>query len=305
MNPPAANPATLYWTLEAELAPEAEELWGLFCYERGATGAAVLAEDGGRLRIVHFFDAVDSDRSEAWLAAFREQFPRARPPETLRLVRRPREDWATAWREHFAPLDVGRRFRVCPPWDEPGPEDQSAAGESRLRIVIDPGQGFGTGRHPSTALVLDWLVDLVSAGQPPWLLDVGSGSGILAIGARLLGVPRVLAVEIDPRALPEARRNAALSGVEGGILWVCGGPWAVSRPAPLVLANLEMPLLSVLAPVLTGCVAPGGWLVVSGVLARERSALEGAYRAQGLEPEAVRELEGWVAVCWRQPDTDD
>src|SRR5262249_25782431 len=143
------TPAT-FWTLDADLAPEAEELWSLFCYEHGATGAQWLEEQPTRVRMRYTFDMHDPG-ADGWLPAFRAQYPDVPPPSDLGGPEPAVEPWATQWREHFRPLPMGQRLLICPPWDK-GEATPEFAG--RLRIVIDPGQGFGTGQHASTALAL-------------------------------------------------------------------------------------------------------------------------------------------------------
>jgi len=155
--------------------------------------------------------------------------------------------WADLWKVHFKPLRVGERFIVCPTWEEPG------AGEQDLVIRIDPGQAFGTGHHETTRLCLEWLDhwDRNRANSNGSLLDVGTGSGILAIAAGLLGFAEIVAVDIDPEAVAVAEENIARNRLTERVRLARGS--AVDAPGrfDVVLANIQAAPLIELAPLLT------------------------------------------------------
>ena len=304
--PPGTAPADAYWELEAELQPEAEELWGLFCFEQGALGAELLQERGPRPIVRHSFAAAPD--VPAWLAAFARRFPAVPAPLRLTVRRQAVQPWETAWRAHFTPLRLGRRLLVTPPWDTaPAAQGPAAEGPPPVRIVIDPGQGFGTGWHSSTALALEELeATLDAAGAagavlPERMLDVGTGSGILAIAARLLGVTQAWAMDIDRVALPEVLRNAALTGLHPPPHVLQGRPDCLRARFPLVIANIVAEVLERNRDDLAGLTAPGGCLILSGLLESERSRLTDAYAAAGLRLEHERRREGWTALRLRRP----
>jgi ribosomal protein L11 methyltransferase len=295
-----AEPADAYWELEAELPAASEELWGLFCYRRGALGAELVQEQGARRIVRHSFASAPD--AAAWQAAFAREFPDLPPPLRLRVRRLAVQAWETAWRAHFTPLRLGRRLLVTPPWETAAAVDPTDA--ARVRIVIDPGQGFGTGWHPSTALALEELEAALDAareaGPPPArLLDVGTGSGILAIAGCLLGAVAALALDVDAVALPEARRNAALSGAPPPWL-VQGRPDCLRGAFPLVVANIVAEVLLAHSAALAELTARGGCLILGGILAHERAALLEAYAAAGLRLEHERQREGWLALRLRR-----
>ena len=153
----------------------------------------------------------------------------------MRVAPLPDEPWADAWRAHFRPVPVGRRLLVCPPWEVPPP----ALAQGRLVVLIEPGRAFGTGGHGSTRSCLELLERALGGGAVSHALDVGCGSGILAIAAAALGVRRVDAIDLDPDAVAatedNARRNAVADRVRASVADVDG--WA-GPAAPLVLANL-------------------------------------------------------------------
>jgi ribosomal protein L11 methyltransferase len=307
-------PQADYWELDAEVRPESAELWGLFCFERGALGAEVLADEGPLHTVRHSFAAEPPARD--WGAAFARDYPDVPPPARLTLRRQAVQPWETAWRAHFTPLRLGRRLLVTPPWVGPeavaGPEalGDSPAGAAPaapppVRIVIEPGQGFGTGWHATTALALEELeaaLDACAPGTlPERLLDVGTGSGILAIAGRLLGVGAAVALDVDALALPEVRHNAALSGVAPLPAVVQGGPECLRGRFPLVVANIVSEVLRAHRDALAALTAPGGCLILSGILADERSTVLADYAATGLSLEAERSRETWVALRLRRP----
>ena len=171
--------------------------------------------------------------------------------------------WAEAWRDHFRPRPVGERLLIAPPWDAP-----RVAG--RLTIVIEPGRAFGTGQHGSTTGCLEMLERIVDRQRPPRALDLGTGSGILAIAAARLGIAHVLAIDDDPDAVANARANVALNGVSTRVTCTPGDAATLeAEPAPLVLANILAATHARLAHVYRGLVAPGGFLVLGGVLDAE------------------------------------
>jgi len=179
--------------------------------------------------------------------------------------------WRDGWRAYFKPLRVGERFVVKPSW-----ENYEATAQD-LVLTLDPGQAFGTGTHESTQLLLAALSAHVSPGLH--VLDVGTGSGILAIGSALLGAARVVAIDVDPLAESATRQNAAENGVSP-IIEVSTTPVEqIAEPFPLVLANIEARVLVPLAAALAERVAAGGKLFLSGLLADDVEPVRAVYPA--------------------------
>jgi ribosomal protein L11 methyltransferase len=184
-----------------------------------------------------------------------------------------------AWRPYARAVRVGERLAVRPPWLPPvGAE---------LEVVVDPGRAFGSGAHPSTRLALATLVERVRPGDR--VLDVGCGSGVLALAALALGASAAVGVDIDPAAREVSAANGVRNGAAGrlAVTDLVGGRY------PLVVANLLLPDLVALAPAVTGAVEPGGALVASGVLDSQRAAVEAAYDLRVVE---ARLEDGWLAL---------
>jgi len=167
-----------------------------------------------------------------------------------------------------------------------------AAGAIRL---VD-GEAFGTGLHPTTALCLDAIEALTGDRLPGRMLDVGTGSGILALAALHLGVPHATGVEIDAAALPVAAANARLNGVTDRLTLVRGGPQVVDGMWPLVVANIRAGELMELAPTLTRRVASRGCLVLSGIPASAADEVARSYQRYGMTSAVVTVQDGWVAL---------
>lgn len=205
------------------------------------------------------------------------------------------DDWASRWRDFHVPVTIGGRLHVRPPWCEP------AGDRELLDVVIDPNQAFGTGAHATTRLCLELLLELGDDARAGELVDLGCGSGVLAIAAAKLGWGPVLGIDHEHAAVQAARENAQANGVEldvrHGDLRLAGGP---VPGAPTVVANLLRPLLAHLARVgFAGAQTPRV-LIVSGLLRREADDIAAAFsREQGLREHARRELGEWAALTLR------
>jgi len=200
-------------------------------------------------------------------------------------------DWAEAWKTGYDVLHIGRRLVVKPTWRE----YQAQPGE--LIISLDPGMAFGSGLHATTRLCLEAMEDYLH--PPACVLDVGTGSGILAIGAARLGAARVLAVDTDPLAVRVARENVALNQVqpvvqvELGTAQVAG---SASQTWDLIVANILAETLIELAPALALQLSPGGTLVASGVIPDKSQAVFDSLWHNGLSLVEQRTTDEWVAL---------
>ncbi|MFC5609465.1 50S ribosomal protein L11 methyltransferase [Variovorax soli] len=199
----------------------------------------------------------------------------------------PEQDWVRLTQSQFAPVDITPEFWIVPTWHEP-----PAAAQKVIRL--DPGLAFGTGTHPTTRMCLRWIARQGSlAGQR--VLDYGCGSGILAIGAAKFGATDIDAVDIDDAAVESTRLNAEANGV--GLR--AGLPDAARGSYQVVLANILATPLKVLAPLLCQHVAPGGALVLAGILDRQAQELKDAY-APHLQLEVSDSEDGWILMTARR-----
>jgi ribosomal protein L11 methyltransferase len=201
------------------------------------------------------------------------------------------EDWANAWKEHYKPIRIGRHFLVRPLWQQV----DTATGD--VTLDLDPGMAFGTGLHPTTQMCLEALEDLSLTGAE--VLDVGTGSGILAIGAAKLGAREVYAVDTDSVAVEATRQNVAANSVADRISVDEGSlPLATPREFDVVLANIIARVIIALAPDLAASLRPGGTLVASGPRRPRRERIRNCHRARG----ALRAGDGeQVVLRLREP----
>ena len=207
----------------------------------------------------------------------------------------PVEDWGQNWKQHFKPLPVGQRLLITPPWEH-GPFRQD-----RLVLCIEPAMAFGTGHHSTTRMCLETLEEVLahwSGEDGPSVLDVGAGTGILAIAAAALGARRVVALDTDPEACEAARQNFVLNRMEERILVSCGGIDVLEGGLPfdLILANLDTKTLCPLLDALRGRIAPGGRLIASGIPITDENKVSKVARAALLSTLSRRAEDDWLCL---------
>lgn len=194
---------------------------------------------------------------------------------TVAIGRVRREDWAESWKRHFHPLEISPVLLIKPGWSRRKPRRGQAV------VVLDPGLSFGTGQHPTTSFCLGEIARNRKAGTRQSFLDIGTGSGILAIAAAKLGYQPVRAFDFDPAAVRVAKANARRNRMEHRVKLTRGDitrlPLKPARPYDLVCANLMAPLLIAEKQRIVNRVKPGGTLVLAGILAEEFATVERAY----------------------------
>jgi ribosomal protein L11 methyltransferase len=204
--------------------------------------------------------------------------------------------WREDWKRHFERTLLGARFEIFPPWDA---DAARAMGPGRLALVINPGMAFGTGRHETTAGCMELLETLVRPGDA--VLDLGCGSGILAIAALKLGAKRIVAVDNDPDALRATIENAqANDAFAVEVLLADGPPANLEREFDVAVANILAEPLAEMAPRLTSCVRSSGALVLSGIESQRRALVEVAYSRQDWHVTRDIERSGWVSLALKR-----
>jgi ribosomal protein L11 methyltransferase len=284
--------ASRFWELSVGATEDTSEGLTNFVWELGALGV-VEEEIAGTARLRAFFPA--SARAEDLAAQLHDYLDGLRAlgfavDEGPCLAPVSDPGWAQAWRDHFQPRPVGGRLLVAPPWNAPCLDD-------RLTILIEPGRAFGTGQHGSTVGCLELLERVLGASVPTRAIDVGTGSGILAIAAARLGVRHILAIDADPDAVANAGANVALNGMETVVACALGDAAALrAEPAPLVLANILAAAHVRLAPTYRGLVAYGGHLILGGMLEGELDDTAAIVERSGFARCRALTCDGWASL---------
>ncbi len=203
------------------------------------------------------------------------------------------QDWVRITQSQFAPVPITPSFWVVPSWHEP-------PAEAKKIIRLDPGLAFGTGTHPTTSMCLRWLAQRPPSADLSRVLDYGCGSGILAIGAALMGAQAIDAVDIDPAAVQSTKDNAHANQVA----LTAALPDAAKGLYGTVLANILATPLKLLAPLLSGHVAAGGWLVLAGILERQAADITAAY-APWIDMAVADQDDGWILMTGRKASGTD
>jgi ribosomal protein L11 methyltransferase len=271
---------------ELTVPAAAEDAATLLLWEHGTAGVEVHAGPEGQATLLAYFDG-----SEGVEARLRRALAATPALAGARLARAevPAIDWVARYREGFRSFRAGG-FLIAPCWDVP-----ASAGEPVL--VVDPGQAFGTGTHESTRLCLRALADLYAHDPPAVVLDVGTGSGILAVAAARRGAREVTGIDLDGDALRCARRHAALNGVDLRLVQADGARGVRAGAFDLVLANITAPLLRERRNEIAAARTAAGTLVLSGFLTGDAAELAEAYAPAG---RVARIEEGeWSALVVR------
>ena len=240
------------------------------------------------------FYVPDSDEGRKQLRAYLTGLERYEP-QTVSLRE---EDWATSWQKYYQPIPVGKRLYIVPDWmrEEPVPE-------GRTPLYLDPGLTFGTGAHPTTQLCLELLEEALRPGDR--VLDLGCGSGILAIAALMLGATRAIGVDIDPKAADAALENGSLNGIGADRLRVCAGDVLADKKLAaklgpgqnrVVLANIVadviIPLSAKAGEFLTG----DGVFLCSGIIDGRQDEVRAALESNGFAVTKHLKRDGWHAL---------
>ena len=236
--------------------------------------------------IVHMYLAPDENPAEV-LPLFRQRLDDAGVEYTLNTEGVEQEDWQNAWKQYYHAMDIGRRLAIVPGWEEYDTD--------RTVITMDPGMAFGTGTHETTSLCLETLDELVQGGER--VLDIGTGSGILAIAALKLGAKEAEGVDIDPMCVRTAGENAQRNGVAEKLTVLVGDlSDKASGVYDIITANIVAAAILSLAPAVPALMAPGARFIASGIIDERRDEVLDGLKAAGLRPVQVKEKRGWVCI---------
>lgn len=276
--------ARIWHLVSVGLEPEMEEIVSSLLFELGANGIVTLKENHRWVELGAYFDE-SHDPGQITRELFAALGPSAKISVSSSAF--PDEDWVEKWKEGLEPIQIGSKLLVAPSWKVP----QDAGG--RIIISIDPGMAFGTGSHETTKLCLLAIERRWRGGR---FLDVGTGTGILAIAAALLAPSsHVVAIDIDPQAVEAARQNSAANGAQIEVMQTDLRHMA-GEVFDFVAANLTANAIIDLMGELAARLAPSGLMVLSGIVAEQAEGVERAVRESGLRLIEREELNEWVAL---------
>ena len=206
------------------------------------------------------------------------------------------EDWQNAWKKYYHAMDIGQRLAIVPGWE--------TYDTDRIVITMDPGMAFGTGTHETTSLCLETLDSMVKGGER--VLDIGTGSGILAIAALKLGAAEAEGVDIDPMCVRTAGENAARNGVADRFKVLVGDlSDKASGQYNIITANIVAAAILSLAPHVPVLMAPDARFIASGIIDERKDEVLAGLRAAGLAPVEVKEKRGWVCIICKKSETKE
>jgi ribosomal protein L11 methyltransferase len=281
-----------------EIPPEAGDALSSWLVDQGAPGV-IEEQAGDRLRLRAHFAIGDGGvllrAAQTFLVELEEFFPGA-GAASVAIGVIDEEDWVDGWKQSFPCMEIGRRLRVRPPWAPRGSSD-------RHDIEIMPAMAFGTGQHASTLgclLAIEKLFEAEGALSP--VLDVGTGSGILAVAAARLGARSIVALDADPIAVAAAADNIRRNGVESVVRLRQGSIDVLEERFALIVANLHSAVLCTMFGPFREHAAARAWLVVSGLLDGDRDGIRAAGLTAGWLPADERSLDGWATLVFRRGD---
>lgn len=304
-----------WFELAVSCDPDAVEIFTGFFLDLGCNAGVVIGEpvspsvNGGDAEVdpsspVTVSTYLPAETAEPIIDHVRQSLPRYRHEyevsdlvvRSLVVTKRADEDWADAWQAHGNLLHVGRRVLVKAPWLAHDPEP------GEIVLELETGLAFGAGGHPSTHLVMTAIEDTLAPGTR--VLDVGTGTGILAVASAIMGAGAVDAVDIEPEAVRVTRANAEHNGV-GQKVRVAQGSVGVGQPFQgeydLVVANILGPILITLAVDLVRAVRPDGVLILGGIIDFRGVSVRDAFTALGMKISRREELDGWVMLVLHKP----
>jgi ribosomal protein L11 methyltransferase len=287
---PKKKPEPRFWFVRANARPEHVGMLSDQLFALGATGLEERDDTTLTKGASDKVTVVASFPGEAEARSAKKNLSALFSPKVEVLVG---DGWRDEWKKHFKPFELCAGVWITPPWEKVPPRE--AAGSKVL--VLEPGRAFGTGLHETTSLVARVLASRRKDVEGREVLDVGTGSGILALVALALGAKQALGTDVDADVLPVARENANRNALAKRTRFATTPLDDVAAKYPVVLANIEADVLIEMAPALAGRVAPGGLLVLSGILASRKEDVRAAFAGLSLlESPSKGE---WIALAYR------
>lgn len=288
-----SKPKRVWATAEFETSADREDICSWLMIQCGATGCQVEPLADNNVKIVASFEKEKFTENELKnLRACFEEYYLGECLQTLKIVALEEQDWLTKWKEGFHPFDIGEKLQICPSW---WMDRRSELNPDRLHLFIDPGMAFGTGLHATTRYCLGAIEKLSRPGK---VVDVGSGSGILAIAVALLNENvDITAVEIDAIAVENSHYNFKLNGVDKRITMITGELEQVNNQKfDTILSNLTCEDNMALLPDYEKILSPGGRIICAGILLEKLVRLLPVIESIGFEIVDEDKSNGWAGI---------
>jgi ribosomal protein L11 methyltransferase len=260
-----------YQKLTVRLKPEYEDIWIAHCFEHGASGIETADENALSITLAVYFNDMSIQMQDVFELFYQKFMPDKQDMHILTMETLAHKNWQEAWKVHFHPIKISNHLMICPPWDVPTCDKQI--------VIINPGNGFGSGSHPSTVIALKLLVAFLEM-EPTRnlsLLDVGTGSGILIIAARKLGVKHLMGIDIDLPSIIDARNNFKLNQLNN-VITICGSPACVHASFDIVICNMMLHEIKTIQKDLVCHMRPSGALILSGFYLSQKKQLRDCFK---------------------------
>ena len=263
-----------YMQLSVRVTLDWEDIWIEHCFEFGASGVEVV-EEAQKYNILRiFFTDVSISASKVYSIFFKKYDVQKNDLIWIKHEEIKNKDWLLEWKRFFHPTNIGKQFIICPPWEIPEKKD------AFHNIIIEPGYGFGSGSHPSTVIALEMLETYVQEMERKLesILDVGTGSGILLIASKYLGLTKLLGVDIDLPSIYDAEKNFKINNIGNNILTVCSGPECINYKFDIVVSNMMLHELEVVKESLAKNVKNNGVLILSGFYKSQKERIKSYFK---------------------------
>jgi ribosomal protein L11 methyltransferase len=285
----------IYQKLTVRVSIQWEDIWIAHCFENGASGIETEKEEE-KFSILHVFFTNMSINTSLIIESFFQIYESTSKDVVLinnEILKN--KNWLKEWKRFFHPIVIGKKFIVCPPWEIPDNRDHF------YKIIINPGNGFGSGSHPSTELALKLLETYHKhmGHSVQSLLDIGTGSGILLIAAKHLGFTQLTGIDIDLPSIYNARNNFLMNQITG-IRTICGRPDCIHHSFDIVISNMMLHELSTVKNDLVNHMKKTGVLIVSGFYIFQKEKLFQCFKS--LNPIIEMTKDEWCGIVFQSND---
>ena len=284
-----------YIKIYIDISPEFSDLCSNYCFENNACGIEIINEQDYTHRLCVYFNLETMNEIEIKkkiIENFLQPYGIRRVSYEVCL----NKDWTIEWKKHFKPILIAEKFVVFPPWKKPEID------EGQIPIIINPGSGFGTGSHESTALaieVLEYCLQNINKNSLT-MLDVGTGSGILSIAAGKLRIKTIFSIDIDIDAVKNGVENRKLNNLEGVIHYIAGSPLSIKGNFSIVICNMLFKEINDIKYDLVRLVKKNGILIISGFLENNWQTLKEFFLSYKMEILYKSKKGKWIAACFIQ-----